>query len=182
MVRSYLSYAFVVLILVTGFILGFKHSVVFNKLSQIYDNEYSARAHLAYTESALREFKNYPIFGGGTGSYLEYFQQEQATGKYGYYPSVDNPPLFIKYLAENGILGALVYAAFYLYIFYKGFKASIDLTRKDRVFVLSLLIGFTGLFISNFFHAFFTLYFSAVFIGIFLAIIDLQEGHKTVSK
>ncbi len=168
--KKLVFFSLVVLVVVIFGAAVYRRSSISTKLNQLYNQEYSAKAHVAYTDSAIREFRHYPLTGGGVGSFYQYFQSEEMKGIIGgYYPSVDNPPMLIKVLAEEGILGFIAYLILFsipVIICIKKFIK--DSSLNHAMFWLSFAIGFVGLFLSNLFHSNMQLFFTAVFIGLVL--------------
>ena len=172
--RIYMLMALMVLILSVGVVISTHLMFIGNDFQALYRSEYSTRAHIAYIDAALTEFHTYPLLGGGIDSYDLFFNNEMKSDKVGYYSSVDNPPLYIKYLAEEGIIGFMVNICLILFVLIRLFVSSIRAKSTDKsLLALSLASGFIALLSSNAFHAYFSLFFCAVFMGVALGIVEL---------
>jgi putative inorganic carbon (HCO3(-)) transporter len=100
-------------------------------------------------ESALKMFKEKPVFGWGPGTYsFEYapFQHSQSltiistnAGKLGNAHSE-----YIGPLAESGVMGSLTVILLFSFVFYYGSKVYHSLPKgKDKALVLATIIGFS---------------------------------------
>ena len=164
----------------------FEHSFFSRMILQIYHAEYSAQAHIFYSKAALNEFTTYPFFGGGSGSFAKYYHEQMLLGKVPYADSVDNPPLFLKLLAENGILGLFSFAALLSYPLVKTFKLlKMTNNKKYKLVVFAALFGYVAILSANLLHAYFFLFFTSIYIGYYVGILDntaINQDKKNEEK
>lgn len=176
-IKFKLKYKYITMIIFLLFFLLFilNFNFIETKINLYFRNDYSSTVHLDAVNSDIRMFKKYPITGGGIGTFPNFFNNEIKLGRLQDYSTVTNPPLYLKILAEEGIIGFLLNIIFFLYLYIYTFKNIILLDKTGKIIILSLLMGFSSILIANFFHSYVELYFTAIFIGIYLGLIELLK-------
>lgn len=97
--------------------------------------------------SAIRMFRERPIFGWGPGTYMFQYAPYQAS----YLKTLESSNLgtkgnahseYLGLLAESGFLAPIGYILILMIVLYRGFMISVrSQIQKDRVLVISVLIG-----------------------------------------
>jgi len=111
-----------------------------------------------FWQSGIDIFKDFPIFGIGPNHYPKYFGTYAPAGIYEHigFSKLTNPTphsLFLRFAAENGLLGIVVSFSFFVMFFYIGIRTMRLTKNKNReYFILSTAI--TGIGIGMFFRAF----------------------------
>ena len=170
--HKFILFLLVTILLGIVFILSkilFSHRIGFFLAAQ----EYSFRIHFILSLYALKIFIKHPIFGSGLSTFTYYF------GLYIKplinYPlnNIDNPPLFLLWLSELGIIGFISYISFII-IYFKILLLNLSTKYQSIPLLRHISVGFIAgiisLMISNLFHSYFTLIFIWVFLGIILGI------------
>jgi hypothetical protein len=135
-----------------------------------YKERFSYLGHYILVKYSYLIFTKHIIFGTGIGTFSYYFGTYIKPYINYYYNNIDNPPLFLLWLSEIGIIGFISY----MYFFFNFFKNIIikinNIEKTKKIVLISLLSGFIGIVISNFFHSYLTLMFNWEIIGLFLGI------------
>ncbi len=111
-----------------------------------------------FWQSGIDIFKDYPIFGIGPNNFPRYFGTYAPVGIYEHmgFNKLTNPTphnLFLRFAAENGLLGIIVSVSFFVIFFYLAIRTMRLTKNKNReYFILSTAI--TGIGIGMFFRAF----------------------------
>ncbi len=102
------------------------------------------------TQISLKAFNNKPIFGYGSGEYINLVADNiRFRAKYG--EPLDSHGVVQKILAENGLIGIITFLIFSFYIF-KDFFISIKKYQEKINLLLPLIIGSFGVFLFEFFN------------------------------
>ena len=111
-----------------------------------------------FWQSGIDIFKDYPIFGIGPNLFPKYFGTYAPAGIYEHigFNKITNPTphnLFLRYAAENGVLGIFVAFGFFVIFFLLAIRTmKLTKNKNHEYFVLSTAI--TGIGIGMFFRAF----------------------------
>ena len=148
---------------------------------------YSINGHLLLVKYSFLSFIQHPIFGIGIGTFSYYFGNYIKPLIPFYYNNIDNPPLYLLWLSELGIIGLMSYI-YFLYTYIKLFIKFINgmIKSKDNLYftiLIGFISGFISLLIANFFHSYFSLFFNWIFLGTFIGIAHtLYESNKIQEK
>ena len=124
----------------------------------------SGTIRLYVWKGAIDIWKNYPIFGSGLETYaFAYYkfrpQGHNMTSEWNYlYNKAHNE--FLNYLATTGTVGMASYLLMIGYFVYLSLKYLMSNPSKEDLLIYSLLMGYLGILITNFFG------FSVVYINI----------------
>jgi hypothetical protein len=135
-----------------------------------YKERFSYLGHYILVKYSYIIFIKHMIFGTGLGTFTYYFGTYIKPHINYYYNNIDNPPLFLLWLSEIGLIGFLSYMYFFFNFFKNILHKVKELDKDKKIILVSLLSGFIGIFISNFFHSYLTLMFNWEIIGLFLGI------------
>ena len=135
-----------------------------------YKERFSYLGHYILVKYSYIIFLKHAIFGTGIGTFSYYFGTYIKPYINYYYNNVDNPPLFLLWLSEIGIIGFLSYMYFFFNFFRKIMIRIDNIDNTKKIILVSLLSGFIGIVVSNFFHSYLTLMFNWEIIGLLLGI------------
>lgn len=109
-------------------------------------SEASSRNHFVYWGAALEMFKNNPLLGVGAGCFpLHVAESEYFIVFRVYAVSGDAHNIFLKVLAENGIIGLLFFVAFLVVLL----KPMIKYVTKEHCIFKNIMLAFLGTFFMN---------------------------------
>jgi hypothetical protein len=145
---------------------------------------YSISGHLLLVKYSFLSFIYHPIFGIGLGTFSYYFGNYIKPFILFYYNNIDNPPLYLLWLSELGILGLTSYV-YFLIRYIKTFIRFASKTLKDyNTLYSSIFVGFLSgliaILIANLFHSYFTLFFNWIFMGTFIGISHIIYETKEI--
>ncbi|MCL4393158.1 O-antigen ligase family protein [Patescibacteria group bacterium] len=147
---------------------------------------YSINGHLLLVKYSFLSFLDHPLFGIGLGTFSYYFGNYIKPFIPFYYNNIDNPPLYLLWLSELGIIGFISYI-YFIYTYIKIYIKNIGSMLKDNnniYFIISMgfLSGVISVLIANLFHSYFSLFFNWVFLGTFLGITKVLYNTKKIQE
>lgn len=176
-IRQY-SAIFLVIIVLTGSLFylfrdNFKDSNIdlVRRMATISFQDATVKNRILVWEMALKEFKNYPIFGVGLENFnVLYNKHFNPKINEDWFDRTHN--IYLDYLIQNGILGLLIYLSIFIYIF--------SLLWKKRKENFTLFLVFSSLLIAYGVHNFFVFdVLSTFFLFIFvLAFVSFREREE----
>lgn len=125
--------------------------IYMNKIQNQYNiGQSSIESRLLLTQISWQAFNNKPIFGWGSGEFINLVADNlRFRAKYG--EPIDSHGVWQKILAENGLTGIIAFAIFSFYIF-KDFFIAIKKRQEKINLLLPLIIGCLGVFLFEFFN------------------------------
>lgn len=123
---------------------------IFKMFSLQEANISSTQNRMLLTDIALKAFREKPLVGYGTGSFVHLVANNiRFVSKYG--DPLDSHGVWQKLLAENGIIGLLLFALFSLLIFRKLYLGVLE-NKDDYKLLLPLFVSALGIYFYQFFN------------------------------
>ncbi len=113
--------------------IGHRFEDAFSLVSDDYQADGSTLKRTEMIEAGFERWLKNPLLGYGFDSF-KYYNESSVTGHF--YYSHNN---FVELLYNQGIIGFLVYYAFYLYLIYKAVKSNLDSLHKG--FVIGVIVS-----------------------------------------
>lgn len=171
---SYLIIPLLVMIVILISILQYSR-LSLNNIEKTTNN--SDRQHLELAYAGLDMFKNSELIGNGVSSFSNYYFKYEANKIKDKFVSVDNPPVYIKWLGELGIIGLIANLVLILYVIKLNVQKlmSLNINFKEKMINLGLLIGLLTILGDNLVHAYLALFFFAIYISLMLAYAERKD-------
>lgn len=142
---------------------------IFKMFSLQEANISSTQNRLLLTDIAFKAFENKPLLGYGTGNFVNLVANNiRFVSKYG--DPLDSHGVWQKLLAENGILGLILFALFSFVIFRKIYLGVLK-NSNDYKLLLPLFVASFGVYFYQFFNT--SYYKGRVWLPISLALVAL---------
>jgi len=142
---------------------------IFKMFSLQEANISSTQNRLLLSEISVDAFKNKPLFGYGSGNFVNLVADNiRFVAKYG--DPLDSHGVWQKILAENGVLGVIAFALFSFFIFKKLYFGILN-NKKDFELLLPLFVASFGVYFYQFFNT--SYYKGRVWLPVSLALIAL---------
>jgi len=157
---------------------GFKRTTIVFKAG-----ESALKNRILMSQTALEMIKDSPLNGLGVGAVKYYYQKEQAklldNENYNYVQTSYIHNDYLQLASELGITGILLFAAFFLLLFFSFDRVSPYMPDEKYVFVLALCASVIGILVESFFN--FPLFimpgaaFFWIYCGMIYSFINTQE-------
>ena len=111
----------------------------------------STKTRLLSTQIAWNNFTESPIFGKGTGRYVDLINRNiRFRAQHG--EGTDSNGVFQKVMAENGAVGLITFFFMAFYIFFNLYKDVIKMKKNSNHYLLPVVLGALSIFIFEFFN------------------------------